>query len=388
VYCSRVVPAFRAPGVRSIAILACNSFFSLEILCFCAADNKSWMEDSSHSHLIHINYCNSTIHHSFPLSPYHKMLLLFRSKKADDDMYSTLPDAISLSDSLFPVPGQRGRQKNEMSALWLNRQIEQRPVATSSISNSNEYALLRKENQRLRLRLSTAEERIKVLETLCKQNHIDIPIHVTKRNKDSASVSSIASTVVVGSSSTPKINNLSKSETARVKAKDVMKRSKSFSHDKTPPCTPPRIDDHSKDVKVRFLLDEDKKGQNGNNLSKSRSWGQPKPFQSSDDMLECDIRYGIPKISRITDSSTFDIEPDGNSFPFRACMQSFVSSKNRAERGRTLSISSYDDVYSPSKVHNRSVEMGARSILKNSSYQGRNESFRNLSTSRLDRAEI
>jgi len=307
------------------------------------------------------------------------MLLLFRSKKADDDMYSTLPDAISLSDSLFPVPGQRGRQKNEMSALWLNRQIEQRPV-------SNEYASLIKENQRLRTRLSTAEERIKVLETLCKQNHIDIPIHVTKRNKDSASVSSIASTVVVGSSSTPKINNLSKSETARAKAKDVMKRSKSFSHDKTPPCTPPRIDDHSKDVKVRFLLDEDKKGQNGSNLSKSRSWGQPKPFQSSDDMLECDIRYGIPKISRITDSSTFDT--DGNSYPFRACMQSFVSSKNRAERGRTLSISSYDDVYSPSKVHNRSVEMGARSILKNSSYQGRNESFRNLSTSRLDRAEI
>lgn len=321
------------------------------------------------------------------------MLVLFKSKKTDDDLYSTLPDVLSSSDALpFPdgVPGQRGRKKSEMSALWLNHQgLEQRSVTTARTTDKHEYASLRKENQRLRTRLSVAEERIKVLETLCKQNQIDIPAQVTKRAKDTASVSSIASTVVIGSSSTSKIDNLSKSNTAKVKS--FVKRSNSLSLDNTPASTPtsspPRSDDSNRELRVRFLMDEVQNHNGVINYTKSRSRAHT-TSSYLDETLEGDMGHEIPKISRITNASTFDLNPS----PFRSCIESLVSSKKRTERGRKLSISSYDDVYSPPKEYVRSVITGVRSCIKESSYQGRNDTFNHFSNSRItgkiDRAEI
>jgi len=318
-------------------------------------------------------------------------------------MYSNLSDALSSSDALeFPngVPGQRGKQKSEIGTLWLNHQIEQRSIITKPTMNNNEYTSLRKENQRLRSRLFSAEERIKTLESLLRQNRIDIPAQETKRNRDSGSVSSIASTVVVSSSSTPKISNLSKSET--MKSKATAKRSQSFSHDSTPattpPSTPPRLDDDKREVKVRFLLDGNDKYPIGkSNLNTRSRVAQTSQARSSysDDTGESSIDLpDIPKLSRITSLSIFDIAVESNESPFRSCMRSFITPKNRIEKSRSLSISSYDDVFSSSKVQDKSLKARGSSSLKKSSYQGSDYSYSSSGNynirinGNIDRAEI
>ena len=199
---------------------------------------------------------------------------------------------------------------------------------------------------------------------------------------------------MVSSSSTPKVNNLSKSEA--LKSKSTEKRLQSFSQDitptSTPPSTPPR------ELKVRFLIDED---DNNHHLDSARSKNlslkkaSKSKSSHSDDMLESSFDHDIPKLSRKTSSSTFDFEglsDVGNASPFRSCIQSFISSKNKTQRGRKLSISSYDDVYSSSKVDHRSVVPGTRGNLKESSYQRRNDSYSDAYNSRIngniDRAEI
>ena len=320
------------------------------------------------------------------------MLLLFRNKKADDDLYSTLPDVISSSEAnSFPdgVPGQRGRQRDEFSALWLNFQTEQRPVATSQSSTTKEDSTwLRKENQRLRKRLSAAEEKARLLEKICKQNQIDIPDQVTQHSKDAESVSSIATTVVVGTSSLQKINNVSMSNTD---TKVVVRRSKSFSSinlpTSSPPSTPPRESDHMSEVRVRTLTDDYHPALHRN----SKTRGHIKQTQISasnlDSIFEHEIDHEIPKISRVADVSAFDLYNDGEASSFRSCVRSFISPKNKIDRDRNLSISSYDDI---SRVHDRIVVAQVH-CLKDTIHQGLPDFHRNVPSvrrTRIDRAEI
>jgi len=186
------------------------------------------------------------------------------------------------------------------------------------------------------------------------------------------------------------MSNMSKSNT--LGPMGIMKRSKSLSYNNTtptstPPSSPPRDGHHTGEVRVRFMLDEDKRhpAKMKNTILRSRVKQKEGSFPNLDPMVEGDIDHEIPTITRVAHSSSlFDLENNENNMStFRSCVRSFVSSKNKSPRGRKLSISSFDDIYSPTKIQNSIVIAGVRTF-EDSFHQGH---YFHRSTG-IDRAEI